>query len=300
MNFTNLSINNTIQFFDLPKINSYENVSFFHMLTTGHFWRNTSITELSVLHLNQENKWIKKTWTLEHESDEYDMLEAFTKAVSSSNILIGFNSTSFHIPYLEHKYKAYGLPSPFTDKTHIDLLKEIKPIGKQLHISTKLNDLRIFLHLPDELSEIECIAASTSLFQYETILNGGFSVEKAELSDKAELLFFCKTDLIFPSDIRIHDDDFYLIGTGYDLRIKVKMTENRLKMYYSNYKDYYYLPEEDMIIHKSLAVSIQKDKKIKSTPDNCFSYIEYSDTLAQNTTALKKYLTALLQHYKNI
>ena len=49
MNFTNLSINNTIQIFDLPKINSYENVSFFHMLTTGHFWRNTSITELSVL-----------------------------------------------------------------------------------------------------------------------------------------------------------------------------------------------------------------------------------------------------------
>ncbi len=298
MNFTTININSTNDIFLTPYIKNYDNCLFFHITTTGHFWRNSSIISTSILYKNTNETWIKKEWVSEIESDEFDMLEILAKELEPFSTLIGFNSTSFHIPYLEQKYRAYGLPSPFEGKHHIDQLKEIKNIGKQLHISTKLNDLRLFLKLPDDYSEIECIAASAALFQYAEILNGAFSVRKAESIDK-ECLFHCNTELTFPVDIRIHDDEFYLIGSETELKIKVKTNQNRLKLYYNNYKDYFYLPEEDMVIHKSLASAIHKDKKVKATTDNCFTYVPCSEHFFSNTSSMKKYLVALLQHYRN-
>ncbi len=43
-----------------------------------------------------------------------------------------------------------------------------------------------------------------------------------------------------------------------------------LRYYYKNYKDYYYLPEEDRIIHKSLAHFIGSALKEKAVRTNCF------------------------------
>lgn len=270
--------------------------AFFHCISTGHYWRNSTITELSILYQLKDETWQKESWQLETESDEYDMLESFSRSLIPFSALIGFNSTSFHIPYLEQKFKAYEIDSPFPSKTHIDLLKEIKAIGKQLHISTKLNDLRIFLNLPDTMTEIECIVSSVLLFQYRDILSGKFFVRKIESMD-GELLFYCKTELPFPSDIRIHNEEFYLIGKDDDLKIKVKFYDNKLKLYYPNYKDYYYLPEEDMVLHKSLASAVSKEKREKATYQNCYGYIEYTESFKENLPAAKKYLVSLLTHY---
>ena len=44
-----------------------------------------------------------------------------------------------------------------------------------------------------------------------------------------------------------------------------------LKYFYSNYKDYYYLPQEDMAIHKSLATFVDKDFREKAKPENCYT-----------------------------
>lgn len=299
MNFTNLSINNTIVHTIPPYLNSFENCLFFHMESTGHFWRNSYIKSISILFQNEDFSWTKREWQSEQESDEYDLLLAFHKEVQNFMYLIGFNSTSFHLPYLEQKYKAYGISSPFEKKIHIDQFREIRPIGKELHISTKLNNLRIFFHFEDDVSDVECIAASSALFIYPQIFDGAFSVEQTE-QYMDELLFTCKTDFPFPSNIRIHDEEFYLIGIQNSLKIKTKIPDGNLKLYYSNYKDYFYLPEEDMIIHKSLAASISKEKKIKATAENCFSYLPCTENFRNNPDSQKKYLIALLKHYRTM
>lgn len=295
MNFENIDTKITIFSAEYLKLESYTNVFFFHTITTGHFWRNSMITELSILHLDIDQKWIIEKWTLEKESDEYDMLKAFSEKIEKASCLIGFNSNSFHIPYLTHKLKAYDLPNPLESKYQIDLLKELKPIGKQLHISTQLNDLRIFLKLPEELSEIECVAASTALYLYQNIFRGNFFVNRTEIID-GELLFSCKTEIPFPASIRIHDEEFYLIGENSTLKIKVKMESAHVKLYYQNYKDYYYIMEENIVIHKSLADTISKDKKRKAKPEECFSYISCTESFLSNKEKQKKYLVALLGH----
>lgn len=296
MKFENIDTNITIcspKYFELE---SYSDVFFFHTITNGYYWRNSTIIELSLLHLDSNKRWILEKWTLEKESDEYDMLKAFSDKLNSASCLIGFNSNSFHIPYLNNKYKAYDLPNPLVNKHQIDLLKLLKPIGKQLHISTKLNELTIFLNLSEELSEIECVAAFTALFLYQDIFRGNFFVNQAEIFGD-ELLFSCKTEIPFPASVRIHDEEFYLIGENNNLKIKVKMKSAQLKLYYHNHKDYYYIIDENIVIHNSLADTISKDKKRKAKPEECFSYISCTESFLSNKENQKKYLVALLKHF---
>lgn len=278
-------------------INQYqtEKTAFFHCITTGHYWRNSHITELSLLTESSDHTWTFQTWTTESDMDEYDLLNAFAKAISHIYVLIGYNSTSFHIPYLENKTKAYELSSLFSDKQTIDLLKLIKPIGNRLHISTKLNDLRIFLQIPDECTEIECIARSTGLFVYEQVLNGSFDVQSASRIDE-EVLFVCHIPFELPASFRMNTENFYLIGENRQLKIKVKLIDGQFKLFFPNYKDYFYLLEEGTVLHKSLAATIAKDKKRKALPEECFSYVAYTAQFENNLDAVKKYLCALLKH----
>ena len=61
--------------------------------------------------------------------------------------------------------------------------------------------------------------------------------------------------------------------TGFDLEgtLKVPLYEEELKYFYSNYKDYYYLPIEDNAIHRSVAHFVDKDHRIKATAATCYT-----------------------------
>ena len=49
------------------------------------------------------------------------------------------------------------------------------------------------------------------------------------------------------------------------------MYETELKLFYKDYKNYYYLPKEDMVVHKSLASFVDKENKVKAAASNCYT-----------------------------
>ena len=51
----------------------------------------------------------------------------------------------------------------------------------------------------------------------------------------------------------------------------VPIYEEELKYFYANYKNYYYLPTEDMAIHKSIASFVDKDYREQATAENCYT-----------------------------
>lgn len=290
-------------FFDklypLPQINYLtQKVVYFHCIADGHYWRTSHIHELSLLFQNENNEWVVQSWKTEKEEDEYDLLKGFIDTILPYDTLVGFNSTSFHLPFLESKLKSYDLPLIILHKNHIDLLKLIKPIGKHLHISTKLQDLRIFFNINERISEIESIAYYSYLFVYEEILNGSFDVLYTEKVNDVEFLITCNTCLLFPNNIRINDEEFYLIGENNSLKVLLKSKEGYVRLYYPNYKDYYYLPEENMILHKSLASTLPKSQKVKATKANCYTLIHFEEKLKDNPQFLRQYLISLFHHYK--
>lgn len=55
------------------------------------------------------------------------------------------------------------------------------------------------------------------------------------------------------------------------ITFRVPVYEGELKLFYDNYKDYYYLPAEDFCIHKSVAMSVDKDYRVNAKKETCYT-----------------------------
>ena len=44
-----------------------------------------------------------------------------------------------------------------------------------------------------------------------------------------------------------------------------------MKYFYANYKNYYYLPTEDMAIHKSISSFVDKEYRQQANASNCYT-----------------------------
>ena len=62
--------------------------------------------------------------------------------------------------------------------------------------------------------------------------------------------------------------------------IKVPIYDEELKYFYSNYKDYYYLPTEDLAMHKAVASYVDKEHRVQATASTCYTR-KYSSYLPQ-------------------
>lgn len=88
-----------------------------------------------------------------------------------------------------------------------------------------------------------------------------------------------------PVPVSLSVGSCYFKGENDTATLKVPLIEEELKYFYANYKDYYYLPEEDVALHKSVADlwirnSVYRLPQLPAIPVNipyiCSSGILYS------------------------
>ena len=60
------------------------------------------------------------------------------------------------------------------------------------------------------------------------------------------------------------------------LSIRIPILQRKLNYYFENYKDYYYLPNEEMCILKSMAGGVKKENRENATKENCKISLEDS------------------------
>ena len=63
----------------------------------------------------------------------------------------------------------------------------------------------------------------------------------------------------------------YFKGEGPEASLRVPLYEEEMKYFYSNYKNYYYLPEEDTAIHKSVSSYVDKKHRVQATASTCYT-----------------------------
>lgn len=69
--------------------------------------------------------------------------------------------------------------------------------------------------------------------------------------------------------------DFIINKTNSDsdsLNLMLPIEETDLKLFYENYRDYYYIPSQDIAIHKSLSDFYDKSIRQKATKSNCYNH----------------------------
>ena len=97
-----------------------------------------------------------------------------------------------------------------------------------------------------------------------------------------ELIYEMTTDINIPKKISYGNDDCYIIVKDNTIILKVNLFDGKLRYFYDNYKDYYYLPAEDMALHKSVATYVDRSYRQPATADNCYGKINYSDEILAN------------------
>ncbi len=91
--------------------------------------------------------------------------------------------------------------------------------------------------------------------------------------EKRELLISYEISRKVPDKIALFKDPFFLFCKDSTLRIRLPILEGEMKMFFDNYKDYYYLPDEDMCVLKTVAASVDKEHKENAKKETC--YIRY-------------------------
>lgn len=89
--------------------------------------------------------------------------------------------------------------------------------------------------------------------------------------EKSEVFMKLRLPFELPSSLAGNIDGCYFKTEGGEATLRVPLYETELKYFYSNYKDYYYLPQEDVAIHKSLAEFVDKAHREKATAANCYT-----------------------------
>ena len=88
--------------------------------------------------------------------------------------------------------------------------------------------------------------------------------------NEEEFFITLANDYVVPKPVSIRDDSFCLSISKEKTVIRTKVINDSLKYFYTDYKNYYYLPKEDMAIHKSVAAYVDRDHKEKCKASNCY------------------------------
>ncbi len=90
------------------------------------------------------------------------------------------------------------------------------------------------------------------------------------------------------------DKEAYVKTAGKTLYLRVPVKDGRIKLFYENYKDYYYIPSEDEAIHKSLAEFVSKENKNRCNSKNCYTHIVLNDNLLSSEKEMIKYVKKMI------
>ena len=138
-----------------------------------------------------------------------------------------------------------------------------------------LYDLLI-LHNEDDLKGMPSILP---ILSYADMMEAPFSLESQQLftyDDMAGnacpfLSLTLKSPCAIPVPLEYDSAPVSLKLSRDTLACNIALFQGELKYFYSNYKDYYYLPVEDTAIHKSVGEYVDRDARAKATARTCYT-----------------------------
>ncbi len=247
----------------------------------------------------------------ENTTEEQQILSAFMETLEKYDTIISFNGVGFDVPYLKAKCDFHGLQESFKKKTYLDIFKSVSdmkfllrlPNYKQKTIEEFLcltrddtqtggdliNVYREYIRHPSpeasslmhlhNYEDVVHMIDILPILSYMEIFNGQYTILSTRIDSYhaydgtcgQELIITMQNDYPVPKRISLKQGGFYLMISKSRTSIRVPVFEGELHYFYPNYKDYYYLPEEDMAVHKSVAAYVDKNYRENAHASNCYT-----------------------------
>lgn len=362
MQIIDYSLKNFSLTYPLDKYCKLDDLLFLDIETTGFTARNSKLYLIGCVYYN-EGSFKAIQFFAEDYSDEEEVLREFFKFAYGYKTLIHFNGNNFDIPYLLEKCKEFNLPFNFDQFEGIDIYKRIAPYKNFLKLENcKQKTLESFLKLDREdiysggdligiyhsyvakkdpelknflllhnYEDIKGMLEILPILSYADLFLEKITVTKASANyykdetgaQKNELLMIVDLPTELPIPISCLNDRCYFTGSSGQGMIKVPLLEQELKYFYANHSEYYYLPDEDMALHKSVAVFVDKNHREQAKASNCYTrkesrylpewdilvtpffkksyedkqlYFELTDALTTDREFFSKYASHVLKH----
>lgn len=305
--------------YPLEQIAPLEDILFLDIETTGFTAKSSSLYLIGTAFYEQ-GSWYIRQWFAENSFQEAEILKAFSETASFYKYLFHFNGNHFDLPYLSQKYAQYEMSCNFDTFQGIDLYRRISacksflklPNCKQKTVENYLDIDRTDPFNGGELIEIYRNYASSPsdssreillchnfedikgmlqiipILSYCDIFDGRIRARKVQANHyrdfsgntRRELLMTLVLPVPLPKPISAYANDCYFKAEGDQGILRVPIFEEELKYFYANYRDYYYLPDEDIALHKSIASFVDHEHRIPATAATCYTR-KYASYLPQ-------------------
>lgn len=317
------TIDNPILSYPLDSFCPPEKALFLDIETTGFTAHSSSLYMIGCAFF-QEEKWHAIQWFAQNPSEQAEIIDAFFAFAKDYSFLIHYNGNQFDLPYLIQKCKELGLSYHFDDFEGLDIYRRITPYKNLLSLENcKQKTIERFLGIDREdvytggelISIYQDYARNPSdeaetlllthnyedligmlsilpILSYGDLFSKPLKAKKVQANHyhdendlhRIELIITVTLPTSLPVPISIHKNGVYARLEGEEGQIKVPVFEDIFKYFYSNYKDYYYLPEEDLALHKSVAGFVDKEHRVQANARNCYTrkaslYLQQWDVL---------------------
>ncbi len=286
-----------------------EDTLFFDIETTGFSAAHTQLYLIGCAARKNGRLLIDQFFAESAEEEPY-VLAAFLSTLQQFKTIITFNGHTFDLPYLRAKYQMQNISDPFRNLNSIDLYQTAKQLKRVLlleHYNLKSleqflgicrDDLcsggdlvsiykEFLLHPTEEAllllkqhnyEDVVHLPYLLPVFSYSKILGGSYSIdtvkgneyENAEGTDCKELFISLKNEYTVPRRVSANNGLFFLFMQEEHTTIRIPLFEGELKYFLDDYKNYYYLPEEDTAIHKSVGSFLDRSERIPAAASNCY------------------------------
>ncbi len=249
--------------------------------------------------------------TAESASEEEELLVRFCEVLEHTGLLIHYNGDKFDLPFIESRCRAYGMDLSLSGHAGIDLYKQARSLKDMLGLTgCKQKDIERFLGISreDRYSGKELIDVykqyskerDEELFKllyqhnhddvtgmldilpilaYSDMFDGRFdtgdirrNVYTAMDGSRAEeLIIGFKLHSPLPTHLSINSAGIFLKAEGDSATLKIPVLNGELRFFYDDPKEYYYLPREDMAVHKSVAQYVDKEYRTQAKAYNCYT-----------------------------
>lgn len=256
-----------------------------------------------------ENGWHFRQWMCEKRTEEPELLQEVLQALSDASELIHFNGNRFDLPFLETRCIKYDLPTDPLYTPGRDLLrllcraKSLLPLpnmklktweqflgiaredrcsgGELINVwkqYTKSHDPEserlLLLHNEEDILNLPRLLPALA---YTDLAKGHLSVTGMQVeedpadADASSCTVLLTTDLPLPQPILLTAENTRLYLKDRQIRLTTTVFDGERKLYYPDPKNYFYLPVEDMAVHKSVGAFVDKNYREPATAATAYS-----------------------------
>lgn len=264
-------------------------------------------------------------WFNEDGLSQRQILTDFLTFIQPYNTLITFNGKTFDLPFLTSKIKEFKINASFDRYEHLDLYQILKPYknlwglknfrqknleeylgiqrtdklsGKKL-IKTYQDYLEngeiknkesVLLHNHEDLIGLHKIY---SLISYPALLDKEFSLSSYFIEND-HFVAHLNLDIQIPVSCNYEKSGISLTLDHSNAVLTCPLENGHLKHYHRDYKNYYYLPMEDLVIHKSMKSFVDTTSIIRADKNNCYSKFTPGDNFLSAKTDVANYCADII------